>query len=61
MAALAVVYFVAAKASLALALPPGYASAVWPPAGIALATLWLARPAQWPGVWRGAAAANFTV
>ncbi|MGQ0652092.1 MAG: MASE1 domain-containing protein, partial [Betaproteobacteria bacterium] len=32
-----------------------------PPAGIALATLWLARPALWPGVWLGAAAANFTV
>jgi len=36
-AALAVCYWLAAKASLLLAIPPGYATAVWPPSGIALA------------------------
>ena len=30
-ALLAAVYFVAAKLSLPLAIPPGYATAVWPP------------------------------
>src|SRR2546429_2985213 len=34
---LAAVYFAAAKLSLLLAIPPGYATAVWPPSGIALA------------------------
>ena len=33
---LAVVYFAAAKLSLLLAIPPGYASAVWPPSGGAI-------------------------
>jgi hypothetical protein len=29
---LAALYFAAAKASLLLAIPPGYATAIWPPA-----------------------------
>lgn len=33
----AAAYFVTAKISLLLAIPPGYATAVWPAAGIALA------------------------
>ena len=36
-AVLVLCYFATAKASLALAIPPGYATAVWPPSGIALA------------------------
>jgi integral membrane sensor domain MASE1 len=36
---IAAVYFAAAKASLLLAIPPGYATAVWPPSGIALAAI----------------------
>ncbi|MGH8726281.1 MAG: hypothetical protein ACREU1_15625, partial [Burkholderiales bacterium] len=40
-ALLAAVYFAAAKASLVLAIPPGYATAVWPPSGIALAAILL--------------------
>ena len=59
--ALAVVYFLAAKASLLLAIPPGYASAVWPPSGIALAALLLYGGRVWPGVWVGALVANFAV
>ena len=59
--ALAIVYFAAAKASLLLAIPPGYATAVWPPSGIALASILLVGPRLWPGVWLGAALTNLTV
>src|SRR4249919_3655064 len=58
---LAVVYFVAAKLSLLLAIPPGYATAVWPPSGIALAAILLLGGRLWPGVWLGAALVNYTV
>jgi diguanylate cyclase (GGDEF)-like protein len=58
---LAAAYFAAAKASLLLAIPPGYATAVWPPAGIALAAVLVFGRRVWPGVWIGAALANLTV
>jgi signal transduction histidine kinase len=58
---LAAVYFAVAKASLVLAIPPGYATAVWPPAGIALVVLWRGGLRLWPAVWLGAAAANYTI
>ncbi|MFL6579823.1 MAG: MASE1 domain-containing protein [Burkholderiales bacterium] len=58
---LAAVYFAVAKAALLLAIPPGYATAVWPPSGIALAGLLLAGGRLWPGVWFGAALTNFTI
>src|ERR1700682_5036568 len=58
---LAAIYFVAAKLSLLLAIPPGYATAVWPPSGIAVvATLLLGRGLL-PGIWIGAALVNLTV
>jgi diguanylate cyclase (GGDEF)-like protein/PAS domain S-box-containing protein len=58
---LAAIYFVAAKLSLLLAIPPGYATAVWPPSGIAVvATLLLGRGIL-PGIWIGAALVNLTV
>ena len=60
-ALLAAVYFVVAKASLLLAIPPGYATPVWPPSGIGLATLLLFGNRLWPGIWLGAAAVNFMV
>ncbi|TMG85345.1 MAG: PAS domain S-box protein [Betaproteobacteria bacterium] len=58
---LAAAYFLAAKLSLLLAIPPGYATAVWPPSGIALAAMLLLGPRVWPGIWLGAALANWTV
>ena len=58
---LAVVYFVAAKLSLLFAIPPGHATAVWPPSGIALAAILLLGSRIWPGVWLGAALVNYTV
>jgi PAS domain S-box-containing protein len=58
---LAALYFVVAKLSLLAAIPPGYATSVWPPSGIALAAILLYRPRIWPGVWIGAALVNLTV
>src|SRR5437016_12215431 len=60
-ALLAAVYFAAAKLSLPLAIPPGYATAVWPPSGIALAAALLLGGRIWPGIWLGAALANVMV
>jgi diguanylate cyclase (GGDEF)-like protein len=58
---LAVIYFTAARLSLILAIPPGYATAVWPPSGIALAALLLLGNRAWPGAWLGASLVNLTV
>jgi diguanylate cyclase (GGDEF)-like protein/PAS domain S-box-containing protein len=55
------VYFVVAKLSLLLAIAPGYATPAWPPAGIALAALLLLGKRLWPGIWLGAAMANFGI
>src|ERR1700682_6392693 len=57
----AALYFAAAKLSLILAIPPGYATAVWPPSGLALAAVLLAGNRAWPGIWLGAALANIAV
>ena len=55
------VYFIAAKASLLLAIPPGYATPVWPPSGIALAAALLFGTRIWLGIWLGAALINVTI
>jgi len=60
-AAIVIAYFVAARLSLALAIPPGYATAVWPPSGIALAAALLLGGRIWPALWIGAALANLFV
>jgi signal transduction histidine kinase len=60
-AGLAAAYFAVGKISLLLSIPPGYATAVWPPSGVALAALWRIGPQLWPGVWLGAAAVNLSV
>jgi integral membrane sensor domain MASE1/anti-sigma regulatory factor (Ser/Thr protein kinase) len=60
-AALALSYFAAAKASLVFAIAPGYATAVWPPSGIALGALLLLGVRAWPGVWLGAALTNYSI
>ncbi len=51
--AMAVANFVAGRLGLMLALPPGYATAVFPPAGIALACLLLYGDRVWAGIWLG--------
>ena len=57
-AALAAVYYGAAKLGLTLALANRSVTAVWPPAGIALAALLLWGYRYWPGVALGALFAN---
>ncbi|MGE0173201.1 MAG: CHASE domain-containing protein [Oligoflexales bacterium] len=54
----ALVYLVSGRMALLLAIPPGYASASFPPAGIALSSLLLLGPHVWPGVWLGSFAMN---
>ena len=46
---------------LLLAIPPGYATAVWPPSGIALAGLLWWGPRVWPGIWVGSFLINVWV
>jgi PAS domain S-box-containing protein len=59
-AALAVLYFLAARAGLTLAFVHSSATSVWPPSGIALAALLLFGRMIWPGVFLGAFIANVT-
>ena len=55
---LASAYFLAAILSRLLAIPPGYATIVWPAAGLALGALWIWGKDLWPGVLLGSFAAN---
>ncbi len=55
---LAAVYFSYGRLGLLLAIPPGYATAIWPPAGFALAGLLLLGERAWPGVLLGSYAVN---
>jgi PAS domain S-box-containing protein len=58
--AIATCYFVAAKLGLMLAFIHASASAVWPPTGIALASLLLFGQGVWPALLVGAFLANLT-
>jgi signal transduction histidine kinase/integral membrane sensor domain MASE1 len=58
---LAAAYFAVGRAGLWLALPPGYATAVWPPAGFALAGVLLLGNVAWPGVFLGSFLVNLSV
>jgi len=55
---LAVVYFAAAELGLSLASLHSNVTPVWPPAGIAIASLLIFGPRLWPGIFAGALAAN---
>lgn len=55
---LAVVYFAAAELGLSLASLHTNVTPVWPPAGIAIASLLIFGPRLWPGIFLGALAAN---
>ncbi len=57
-AGVALLYFLGSLAGKLVALPPGYISAVWPSAGIALAAAMLYGPRVLPGVWLGSFASN---
>src|ERR1043165_7795673 len=56
--ALAGCYYGVGRLSLLLAIPPGYATAFWPPSGIALAGLLLCGYRAWPGVLVGSFLVN---
>ncbi len=58
---LATGYSLTGIVGLSLAIPPGYATAVWPPSGIALAALLLWGPSAWPGIWVGSFLVNAAV
>ena len=57
-AAIAVLYVLAARAGLRLDAVSGFASLVWPPTGIALAAVLLGGRRLWPGIFVGAFVAN---
>lgn len=61
MLALAGINYLAGELALLLAIPPGYASALWPPAGIALAAVLVWGYRVLPGVMLGAFLLNVQI
>ncbi len=59
--ATALTYFVAGKLGLMLAIPPGYATAVWPAAGVALAAVLLKGNSACWGVFLGSFFVNLSM
>lgn len=60
-AAFAVLYFLTARLGLAMSAVGGFATLVWPPAGISLAVLMIAGKRFWPGILLGAYITNLSV
>ncbi len=52
-ALLALLYFITGKLGLLLAVPPGYATVIWPPTGIATGMLIMHGARLWPGILIG--------
>ena len=52
-AALALLYIVTGKLGLYLSVPPGFATLIWPPSGLALGVCLIHGRRLWPGVWLG--------
>lgn len=50
---IAAAYYVTGRLGLLLAIPPGYATPVWPPSGIALGAILIGGYQGWPGVLLG--------
>ncbi|WP_213177331.1 CHASE domain-containing protein [Croceicoccus gelatinilyticus] len=50
---LAAAYFVAGYVGISMAVPPGYATIVWPASGVAFCALLLRGNNLWPGIWLG--------
>ncbi len=57
-ALLAALYMASGWFGLKLAVPPGYATAIWPASGIAVAGLLLYGSRLWPGIFLGSFAVN---
>jgi signal transduction histidine kinase/integral membrane sensor domain MASE1/DNA-binding NarL/FixJ family response regulator len=55
---LGAVYFVTGKLGISLAVPPGFATIIWPPSGISVATLIVCGFGLWPGVLLGSLLLN---
>ncbi len=53
-ALLAALYFITGQLGLMLAVPPGYATMIWPPSGLAMGMLIMHGPRLWPGIFIGA-------
>lgn len=51
--ALAVLYIITGKLGLMLSVPPGFATIIWPPSGLALGLCLVHGRRLWPGVWLG--------
>ncbi|MFA5353594.1 MAG: CHASE domain-containing protein [Thermodesulfovibrionales bacterium] len=60
-AALAAAYFISGKLGLLLAVPPGYATFIFPASGIALACILVYRYRLLPGVWLGSFLMNVSL
>ena len=58
---LALAYFIAGRLGLMLAIPPGYATAIFPASGIALASLLLFGRRLWPGILLGSFFINLSI
>src|SRR5919108_1571851 len=58
---IATAYFITGRLGLMLAIPPGYATAVFPPSGIALASVLLFGYRAWAGVWIGSFLMNLSI
>jgi len=59
--ALILAYYATGQFGLLLAIPPGYAAAVWPAAGVALAAVLLYGYRLWPGILLGSFLINLIV
>ena len=55
---LAAAYAILGRIGLLLAIPPGYATPLWPPSGLALAGILMGGARVWPGIWLGSFLVN---
>src|SRR4051794_8852421 len=55
---LAAAYGIAGRLGLLLAIPPGYATVLWLPSGLALVGVLMGGTRMWPGIWLGSFMAN---
>ena len=54
----AVAYFIGGYIGTSLAVPPGYATIVWPASGVALCAVLARGIGMWPGIWLGSFVLN---
>src|SRR5215469_12038834 len=60
-ALLPLAYVITGRLGLLLAVPPGYATAVFMPAGIAVGAMFMAGPSTLPGIFIGSLLLNFWI